>query len=300
MQPATAMNKIKVKTILNKTKHRDSWFLDDYTLNPYSGCSYNCLYCYTRGTKYGIHLERKTAAKVNAVELLDKQLALRAKKKQYGFIGLASSTDPYLHFEEELQLTKRLLEVILKYRFPVHVLTKSTLIERDFDLLKQIDQQAILPEDLQDKINHGCMVSFSFSTLKDDIGHIFEPGAPLPSARLETLKKAVAYGLFTGVSLMPLLPFISDLGEHLEEMFLTFKEAQIEVIFPASITLSGEGEGSNKFMMLAAVVKHYPHLLAKYEQWFANDYQMPEYYRNAFYKKMKELCLKYGLKDRLI
>lgn len=294
------MNHIEVKTILNKTKHRDSWFLDDYTLNPYSGCSYNCLYCYTRGTKYGIHLEKKTAIKSNAVELLGKQLASRAKKGQYGFIGLASSTDPYLHFEEETQLTRRLLEVILKHRFPVHVLTKSTLIERDFDLLNAIDQQAILPEDLQNKLNHGCMVSFSFSTLKDEIGHIFEPGAPLPTQRLETLRKSVSYGLFTGVSLMPLIPYISDLGEHLEEMFRTFKEAGIGVIFPASITLSGEGEGSNKTMMLRAIRKHYPELAKKYEKWFANDYQMPEFYRNAFYNKMKELCLKYDLKDRLI
>lgn len=98
---------IQVKSVLNKKKKRDSWFLDDYTLNPYSGCSFNCLYCYIRGSKYGEHMEHKMAFKENAVELLDKQLKLRAKKGQYGFIVVSSATDPYLHFEEELKLTPK-------------------------------------------------------------------------------------------------------------------------------------------------------------------------------------------------
>ncbi|MCE3230060.1 MAG: radical protein, partial [Bacteroidetes bacterium] len=92
---------IIVKSILNKTKSRDSWFLDDYTVNPFSGCSFNCLYCYIRGSKYGEHMEEKASIKQNAVELLDKQLSLRAKKNQYGFIVVSSATDPYLHFEKE-------------------------------------------------------------------------------------------------------------------------------------------------------------------------------------------------------
>ena len=87
---------IQVKTVLNKTKRRDAWFLDDYTINPYSGCSFNCLYCYIRGSKYGIHMEEKLSIKANAVEVLEKQLSNRAKKGQYGIIVLSSATDPYL------------------------------------------------------------------------------------------------------------------------------------------------------------------------------------------------------------
>lgn len=293
-------NKIEVKSILNKSKKRDSWFLDDYTVNPYSGCSYNCLYCYTRGTKYGIHLEKKTSVKSNAAELLDKQLSSRAKKGQYGIIALASSTDPYLHFEAETQLTRQLLEIILKHRFPVHILTKSTLIERDFDLLEQIDKQAILPDDLKGKLSNGTVITYSFSTIDDQIGKIFEPGAPLPSERLIMLQQTIERGFFSGVSLMPLLPFISDTGVHLEQMFSKFHELKVNYIFPASITLFGEGEGSNKSMMLKAVEKHYPELLPRYQKWFSNDHQLPRYYRDAFYNKMKELCRKYELKDRLI
>src|SRR5689334_12241142 len=116
------------KTILNRKIQRDAWFLDEYTLNPYSGCSFNCLYCYIRGSKYGVHMEEKLSVKVNADELLEKQLQLRAKKNQYGFIVLSSATDPYLQFEKAYGLTRRLLEVILKYRFPLHIITKSDLV----------------------------------------------------------------------------------------------------------------------------------------------------------------------------
>src|SRR6185503_7216254 len=103
---------IQVKSILNKTKRRDPWFLDEYTINPYSGCSFNCLYCYIRGSKYGTNMEEKTAVKSNALELLKKQLHNRAKKRQYGIIVLSSATDPYLQMEREQQLTRRILEKI--------------------------------------------------------------------------------------------------------------------------------------------------------------------------------------------
>lgn len=291
---------IEIKSILNKTKRRDPWFLDDYTINPYSGCSYNCLFCYTRGTKYGIHLEKKTAIKSNAVEILEKQLANRAKKEQYGIIVLSSSTEPYLHFEEEVQLTRKILGVILKYRFPVHIITRSSLVERDFDLLKQIDKAAILPNDLKSKLSNGTIITFSFSTLDKKIASIFEPGAPSPLLRLETMKSAISEGFLSGVSLMPLLPFISDKAAHLDFMFQAFATAGIHYIFPATITLFGEGAGSNKTMMFAAIKKHYPELLSKYEKWFRHSHQLPQYYRGAFYKKMKAMCSEYGFRDKII
>src|SRR5882757_10677192 len=118
-------NKIQSKTILNKTRRRDPWFLDDYTINPYSGCSYNCLFCYIRGSKYGEHMKRSMAVKENAIELLNKQLALRAKKNQFGIIVVSSATEPYLQAEPELQMTRKILQRILHYRFPVHVITRS-------------------------------------------------------------------------------------------------------------------------------------------------------------------------------
>lgn len=291
---------IIVKSILNKTKRRDPWFLDDYTVNPYSGCSFNCLYCYIRGAKYGINMEEKLSVKSNAVELLEKQLSVRARKNQYGIIVLSSATDPYLQIEKTQQLTRHLLEVILRYRFPVHVITKSDLVIRDFDLLEAIDREAILPDDLRSKLSRKAFVTFSFSTLDDSIAHIFEPGATPPSKRLETLKLAIQTGLFSGVSLMPLLPFITDTAAQLEHMFQTFKTAGVDYIFPATLTLYGSEPSDSKTLVLRAVEKHYPHLLEKYHRFFADGSQMPLYYRQAFSQKMAALCRQYQLSNNIL
>jgi len=290
---------ISVKSVLNKSKKRDSWFLDDYTLNLYSSCSFNCLYCYIRGSKYGSNLATSLSVKTNAIELLDKQLASRAKKKQYGIIVLSSATDPYLQIEKEYQLTRKALQVILKHRFPVHIITKSDLISRDLDLLKQIDESAILPEDLQ-HLKRGVIVSFSFSSLQDQLGNIFEPGATPPSQRLKAVQQSLEKGLLTGISLMPLLPYISDTTEQLNLSFSTFKKLGVDYILPATITLFGNEKADSKTLVLTAIKKHYPELESKYLKFFSQKNQMPVYYQNAFNKKMDELCIEYQLNSSIL
>lgn len=290
---------IQVKSILNKTKRRDPWFLDEYTINPYSGCSFNCLFCYIRGSKYGTHMEDKLSVKTNAVELLDKQLASRARKGQYGIIVMSSATDPYLHFEQDLQLSRSLLEVILKYRFPLHVITRSSLVSRDFDLLRAIREQAILPADLEQTLQNRLFLTFSFSTVDDKVARIFEPGATPPSERLKTMKAAADAGFATGVSMMPLLPWISDTAESLEQMFSAFRGHGASYVFPATITLFGDGPSDSRTLVKRAVARHYPHLADKYEKLFGNSTELPAYYRNAFGKKAAELAAKYNLPNRL-
>ncbi len=279
----------EVKSILNKTKRRDPFFLDDYTLNPYSGCSFNCRYCYIRGSKYGEHLEMKTSIKKNAPKLLEQQLRTKAQKGQYGIIVLASATDPYLHFEEEEQLTRELLKIIAFYRFPVHIITKSPLVERDFDILKEIDENAFIPSDLQGKLNNGALITFSFSTINDAIAKVFEPGAPKPSIRFNTLENTAKKGFKTGVSLMPLLPYITDTEEHLNEMYTAFKNARAHYVYAATITLFGNKTSDSKTLVFEAVKKHYPELYDKYTKLFSDGEQLPKYYNDAFAKKAKQL-----------
>ncbi len=293
------MNEIEAKSILNKTKRRDPWFLDDYTINPFSGCSFNCLYCYIRGSKYGEHMERKLGVKINAPELLEKALANRAKKKQHGIIVLASATDPYLQIEKELKLTRQLLEVILKYRFPVHIITKSDLVIRDLDLLKEIDEKAILPKDLPG-LERGTIITFSFSTIEEKVAAIFEPGATAPSIRLKTLEACANQGFLTGVSMMPLLPWISDTTQQLEAMFSAFKKHLAHYVFPGHLTLYGDDPSSSKALVMRAIEKHYPELMPKYLEYFKNRTDMPAYYKKAFYTKMSELGQKNGLRNRII
>ncbi|MEW6470140.1 MAG: radical SAM protein [Bacteroidota bacterium] len=295
---------VHVKSILNKKKLRDPWFLDDYTINPYSGCSFNCLYCYIRGSRYGTHMEEKLSVKANALGLLEKQLSSRAKKGQHGIIVLSSATEPYLQFEKDYRLTRGILELILKHRFPVHVITRSDLVTRDLDLLSEIDKSAILPAGLPGRdpeLQRGAFVSFSFSFLDDKLGKIFEPGATPPSLRLETLQKVAGSGLHTGVSLMPLLPWISDTAEHLELMYSSFKQAAgAKYIFPATLTLFGEGPSDSRTLVLKAVEKHFPHLSEKYQKFFGSGQtQLPPYYQKAFYTHMAHLQAKYGIRNSI-
>lgn len=292
--------RIQVKSVLNKAKQTDSWFLDGYTINPYSGCSFNCLYCYIRGSKYGEHMEEKVSIKENTLEILEKQLFNRAKKQEYAFVVVGSATDPYLHFEVEEKLTRGILDLLAKYRFPVHIVTKSELITRDFDLIEQINRTAILPMNLAHKMTHKAVISFSFSSVDDTVGKIFEPGAPLPSLRLKTLEATAKNGFLAGVSMMPTIPFVSDTTESLNKMFTEFKKHGARYAMPSTITLFGNERGDSKTMMFRAIEKHYPHLIDKYKKWFADSDYMPAYYNHAFTKKMKELSKEFNLPLRIV
>lgn len=297
--PHYPINTLPVRSVLNRTKRRGSWFLDDYTINPYSGCSFNCLYCYTAGTKYGHHLAEKVSIKADALAILEKQLQLRARKGQQGIVVLSSATDPYLHFEAETTLTRGILQLLLHYRFPVHIITKSDLVIRDFDLLREIGREAILPSDLAGRLMHKVFITFSFSTLDPEVAQLFEPGAPDVSLRLNALEAAVQQGFHSGVSLMPLLPYITDTAESMQHLFRTFSEANASYIFPATLTLSGKERSDSKEQMLRAIARYYPQLLEKYQAFFARSTEMPAYYRNAFYRKTQELSQEYGLKNSL-
>jgi DNA repair photolyase len=245
-------------------------------------------------------MEEKTAVKSNALQVLEKQLSGRARRNQHGIIVLSSATDPYLYFEKDELLTRKILELILHYRFPLHVITKSDLVSRDFDLLRLINENAILPADLQDKLTQKVFITFSFSSLDDKIASVFEPGAPVPSIRMETLKLALQHGFRGGVSLMPLLPFITDTGENLEFMFSKFARIGIHYIFPASLTLFGFGLADSRTLVYRSIERYYPHLMDKYHSWFSGkNFQMPSHYQEALLEKTASLSKKYGISNTL-
>ncbi len=124
-------------------------------------------------------MDNGLAVKSNALEILERQLQAKAKKGQYGIVVVGSATDAYLHHEEKWRLTEGMLKLFLKYQFPVFISTKSTLILRDVELLKQIDKAAILPEDLKASLGRGVILSTSLSTMNEQIAHMLEPGQRL-------------------------------------------------------------------------------------------------------------------------
>jgi DNA repair photolyase len=290
----------QVKSILNKHKKRDNWFLDEYSINPYEGCGFNCTYCYVHGSKYGENLAEKIVIKKDAAIILDKQLANRAKKNEYGFIAVGSATDAYMQVEEEIGLTRELLQVILKHRFPVFISTKSTLITRDLEFLKQIDESAILPIDLKQTLNRGVIISFSISTLDEQLAKQLEPGAPLPLQRLEALKQCVENNFLCGVNAMPLLPFISDTDQELEKIIAAAKEYGAKYILTSGLTLFGKGERDSKQLYFRFLRTRYPHLLEKYEMMYGSVYYPSWKYQNDLKRKTELYCKKYQIKNSIL
>lgn len=286
------MQVVEAKSILNRKRTRDSWFLDDYTLNAYSGCTFNCQFCYIRGSKYGEYMTKKTSAKTNGPELLEKQLALRSKKRQYGFIVIGSATDPYLHFEDELKLTRQLLEVVLKFRFPVHIITRSPLVERDFDLLSLIQDRAFLPVDLMNHVKTKAIVSFSFSSINPDIEKHFEPNAPSFQKRLHAMNAANSQGIMTGATAMPLLPYLSDSYSSMVQLIETVKESGGQYAVLAPLTLFGNGKADSKTLTFKVIAKHYPESLKRYEELFSQSHSVSAGYLKAFYERAKRACEK--------
>ncbi len=289
-----------VKSVLNKKKKRDNWFLDDYTLNPYEGCSMNCQYCYVRGSKYGENMEETLSVKINSAAILEKQLALRARKDQRGIIALASATDPYLKAEETYRVTRACLELILHYRFPVSIITKSDLVLRDVDLLRKIDQHAIHAVDLQGQLTRGAIISFSFSTLDPSIASTLEPGAISPMSRLEALQRCVNEGLFTGVNLIPVLPFINDTPKELEFMIRQFAEAGARYVLGGGLTLFGNGPADSKTLYHKFLGRRFPELLPAYQKLYGTYFYPPQNYNQRLSNTVNELCQKHKIASAII
>ena len=290
----------QVKTVLNKHKKRDSWFLDDYSVNPYEGCSCNCLYCYIRGSKYGENMDDGLAVKANALEILEKQLAARAKKNQYGFVAVGSGTDAYIHHEKKYMMTEGMLKLLFKYRFPVFISTKCTLIKRDIELLKEIDKAAILPGDLKDKLHRGVILSVSLSTLDEKISDMLEPGAASPLQRLELVKQLKQEGFLVGVNAIPVLPFISDTELRLEEIISHAKEYEADYILVGGLTLFGNGIADSKTLFYKFLQRYDSSLLPKYEQLYGPNFYTPFPYQDQLKERSNKLCRKYNIRNSIL
>ena len=294
------IQEIQAKTILNKKKKRDSWFLDEFTVNAYEGCSMNCLYCYVRGSKYGENMEDKLSVKINAPEVLEKQLQFRVKKQQYGFVVLSSATDAYMPVDAKFGMTKKFLELFLKYRFPVHIITKSDLILQDIDLLKKIDEQAILPDDLKISLDRGTLITFSISSLDRSITDHLEPGAISPIKRLEAMQKIKEAGFVTGLNCLPILSFISDSEEKIEEMIFTAKKYGADYVLIGGLTLLGQEEASSKTLYYKFLERYHPHLVQQYKSLYKIWPFPPKEYHENINEVVKKICAKYKIRNSIL
>lgn len=294
------VNEITVKTILNKSKKRDDWFLGRYTLNPYVGCSMACIYCYTRGSKYGGDHGSFVSPKSNAVPILKKQLKNSIRRNERDIILLGSAADPYPTVEKDLNLTREILGIVKRYKFPTHILTKSKMILRDMDIIKGIRDVVIVPEDLVNKLDNGIMISFSFSTLDEKLAEIIEPGAPSPMERLKTMKEFSDAGFKTGIINMPMLPFLSDSKEAIESMVKAAKNYGAHYVLHSGLTLYGNDKTDCKTLYFNFLKEHNPDLVLEYEKMFKGSSAPSKRYQNEVAMRFREISSRYGIKNRII
>ncbi|MBA5608421.1 PA0069 family radical SAM protein [Duganella sp. FT3S] len=203
----------QARSILSRNASPDIPF--NVSLNPYRGCEHGCIYCYARpthsyqGLSPGLDFESKLFAKVNAPELLRRELAKASYVPES--IALGVNTDAYQPCERELRITRRVLEVLQECEHPVGLITKSALIERDIDILAPMAarQQAA--------------VAVTITTLDPAIARSLEPRAAAPARRLRTIRTLAEAGIPVGVSISPIIPFITE--PEIERLLEAVREA---------------------------------------------------------------------------
>lgn len=272
---------IEAAKILGKVKGTDRWFGLTYNMNLYRGCQHGCIYCDTRSECYGVGDLSDIRVKEGCIDKLEKELS---GKRVKGTIGFGSMNDPYMPCEEEVRVTRKALELCAKYYFPVHIITKGTLVTRDIDLLKKISKQ-----------NYAA-VSFTITTSDDRLSQIIEPGANISSERFEAMKKLSAEGIYTGITLMPLLPFINDKWENIEEIVMKGKEAGAKYIIAGFGVTLRDVQRAYYYKM----IDHYfPGVKEKYINEFGNDYSCSIKNGTNLYTRFKKLCWENGIETKM-
>ena len=250
-------------------------------MNLYRGCSHGCIYCDSRSECYQIkHTFEDIEIKENAIELLESTLR---RKRNKCMIGTGSMTDPYMPLEEKIGMTRKAIETVYRYGFGFTVITKSSLILRDLELLRAVNKKA------------KCVVQMTLTTYNDSLCKILEPNVAVTSERFAVLKKLRDAGIPTVVWLTPILPFINDTIENIEGILQYCIEAKVFgiICFGMGLTLR-DGSREYFYKNLDAA---FPCLKEKYIQRYGNNYSVisPHNARlmNLFRTRCKENGIEY-------
>ncbi|MDE5715333.1 MAG: radical SAM protein [Anaeroplasmataceae bacterium] len=264
------MHKVIVKTILNQ--HNG--------FNLYRGCEHGCIYCDSRSKCYGIeHDFDDIEVKENALELLEEELK---KKRKKTMLSTGSMSDPYTLSEQHLKMTRKMLELVYKYGYGIHIQTKSTSILRDLDLLKKINKQT--------KVR----VSITLTTLDENLCKIIEPNVSTTKQRVEVLRLLQEAGIETYVWLSPILPFINDSLDNLRGILEYCKEVKVKGIFCFGFGLTLR-EGNREYFY-QKLDEHFPKLKKEYMKRYGNAYECNSPYHKYLMDYFINFCQKNNIK----
>jgi len=270
------VKEIEVKSIMTVNKRPSGWFGVKYSLNIYRGCQHGCIYCDSRSECYKIENFDDIIVKINAPELLRKQIS---KKRKRATIGTGSMSDAYIPIEKEYKLTRKAVEIIAEFKFPFHTTTKSNLVLRDIDLLQDISRTY-------------ASVAFTLTTVDDELAKKIEPYAPLPSERLKAMGILSTLGIETGVTMMPILPYIEDNEQNIYNIVKFSALSGAKFIYPSFGMTLRDRQREYYYKKLD---ENFGGLKEKYQKRFKNRYGCGV----NRYKRLKEVfyeaCQKYNI-----
>ena len=248
-------------------------------MNIYRGCCHGCLYCDSRSDCYRIEAFDQVRVKTDALRILRDDLA---RKVQPAFVSMGSMSDPYNPFEKELQLTRHSLELIDAYDCGAAIATKSDLIIRDTDILTSI--QAHSP----------VICKITVTTADDALATGIEPFAPSPSRRLAALERLSGAGLFAGVLLMPVLPFLEDSDEGVLAVVERAAQAGAKFIYPAFGVTMRQGQ---REYFLDSLERVFPGqgLRERYLRQYGDRYQCVSPRARALWRVFTQACRERGI-----
>lgn len=274
------IKEIQAKSLLSVCKKPSAWFGVKYNFNIYRGCEFQCIYCDSRSECYGIENFRDLIVKINAVELLRKEIASKRKK---GVIGTGAMGDPYTISEKKYALTRKALEVIAEFRYPVHITTKSNLVLRDVEILQEIN-----------KIY--ASVSITVTTANDELARKVEPFSPPPTDRLKALGILSTLGICTSITMMPVLPYIEDNAEDICQIVSKAAFYGVKYIVPCFGMTLRDRQRAYYYNKLDEL---FPGIRQKYEKRFGTRYSCSSNNSRKLYDAFNEACNKYGISAKM-
>jgi len=271
------MRFIEAKTILSGYCEINRWFGSNYNMNIYKGCNHGCIYCDSRSDCYHVDNFDEIRGKLNSLEILERDLISKRKK---GVIGTGAMSDPYNPFEAEYKLTRGALELINKYKFGLSIVTKSSLITRDIDILQKIQKHSPI------------LVKLTITTADDKLCRKIETNVSPSSERFDAIKRLTDNGIFAGVLLMPILPFINDSEENIKEIIRLSHKSGAKFIYGAfGVTL----RSNQRLWFYKKIDSLFPGIKEKYIKTFGQDYECPSPKAKALWEIFTRECENYGI-----
>ncbi len=271
------MRYIPAKTIISGYAANNSWFGCNYNMNIYKGCHHGCIYCDSRSECYRVENFDEVRAKENALALVERDLR---SKRRTGVIGTGAMSDPYNRFEEKYRLTRGALELVNTYRFGIAIATKSNLVTRDIDILEKISSHSPV------------LIKVTVTACDDSLCKKVEPNAPLSSERFGAIKELSSRGIFAGILLMPVLPFIEDNPENIRGIVERAASCGAKFIYPAFGVTLRQNQRDYFFDKLDG---SFPGIKQKYITQFGNSYSCVSPRADELMRMFRKACDVCGL-----